>query len=839
MFLLNLAAAAPSSAGEALPVSPLVSASAAPPALAAPMPELLARRLELLRRLKPDDWRAYVDERGFLTPEGAWLVDDDLARSTGKPPTNEALPRVRRVIDHLFAGGDLVVDARVRNEAAYDMTVASPKTGLSFSAGQLYVDGRHSLAAASPYANLTWGTDSRPDGGVDYRVKASLGRVDLRSRYFSDDSPPGVDSVLQLGRQLGVPQDQLDPISRSVTDGDPYQTHGIFVSSLLAELGRAYRLVGPIDASWTVGGLVKTMWAAPNAAFDETLGLRARLRNGLSAGLFGGVAQNVSPVGNRILQEALDGAVKTGFFIENDPHVSTSFWGKVPGASDLDFSASTTHRWTAQTQVNEGESTLTTKFKNRPLSLKGAYSRESGPNIGFDREKVRPEIAYDFADGAQGYLAYQRDRIRYGNAKVDSDSFLAGVKIAFGPHQTLAADQSLGGRYSDRSPRDPRFQEQLAQIRSDLLSEVDALGQVNQAYQNLRSDSNDAAQRENRLNQLSLALSRLSPIQAGALVDQLDLTPEQKTELANVWLKTVSPSSPYYARLSDLLAADQKDAQNRALAKVDDWSNYFSAHEGEIRRVLDLLTDGRILEAAVIATARAELIAAGNVEVPILGDSFTLKIDAPAVLATAGILQSRLSPPTPLQPGQADVWLMRAAGKQLGLSGTPTSQQVAAALLDRADQQIKQQLAQNMEPLMNRLGDPGSSQALASQVLASVPPDVAGLLTRSYGPDLTGLIPPDLSGQPLKDFLNNQLPERIAAFLEKRYGARLAADIARAVSWAGDLYSREVNETLIQLLLASEELDRLSVDHGEKINVLDRRMTLRSFEELDARDGSR
>ena len=834
MLLLSLASAAPAGAGQ-------------PPAPAATEPALLERRLELLRLLKPDDWRLYVDERGALTPEGARLVDDYLAASAVKPAADQGLPRARRAIDRLFAGGfaekskgsddGLIVDARLRNETVYDMTVASPKTGLAFSAGQLYVDDRHPLAAASPYANLTWGTDSRPDDGVDYRVKASLGRVGLRSRYFSDGPPPGVDSALQLGRELGVAQDQLDPISRSAADGDRYQTHGIFVSSLLAELGRAQRLAGPVDASWTLGGLVKTLWAAPNAAFDETLGLRARLRDGLSAGLFGGVAQNVSPVGDRILQEALDGPVKTGVFLESAPHVGTALWGKVPGASGLDFSASTTHRWTAQTQVNEGESTLTAKVKDRPLSLKIAYSRESGPNIGFDREKASPEIAYGFADGAQGSLSYQRDHIRYGNVQVDSDSFLAGVRIAFGPHH-LAVDQSLSGRYSDHSPRDPRFREQLAQIRGDLLSELDAWSRVNQAYQNLRSDSDDA-QRESRLNELSLALSRLSLVQADALVGQLDLTPEQKAELGNVWLKTVSPSNPYYARLSSLLTADQKAAQDRALAKIDDWSQYYSAHEGEIRRVLGLLTDERILEAAMIATARAKLIAAGNVAVPILGDSFTLTIDAPAVLATAGILHSRLSPPIPLQPGQADAWLMRAAGKQLGLSGTPTSQQVAAALLDRADQQIKQQLERDIEPLLKRIGDPASSQALASEVLSSVPPDVAALLTRSYGPDLAGLIPPGLSGQPLKEFVDNQLPERIAALLERRYGARLAADIARAVSWAGDLYSREVNATLIQLLLASEELDRLSVDRGEKIDVLDRRMTLRSFDALDARGGSR
>jgi len=40
--------------------------------------------------------------------------------------------------------------------------------------------------------------------------------------------------------------------------------------------------------------------------------------------------------------------------------------------------------------------------------------------------------------------------------------------------------------------------------------------------------------------------------------------------------------------------------------------------------------------------------------------------------------------------------------------------------------------------------------------------------------------------------------------------------------------------TLIQLMLASEELDRLTVDHGAKIDDLDLRTAMRSFDELDA-----
>ncbi len=718
-LLLNFAvAAAPARAGEPIAVPLPVSDVAAPPALAL-TPELLARwgfdvektmalapdkraelqkqltlleigrvrRLELLRRIKPDDWRSYVDDRELLTPDGIKLVDDYLARmgdkpmlvpastkdferSDGKPLTAEDMANARKILDRMFEGvsdkggknmsGDWVVDAHVRNETVYDMTVSSPKTGLSLQMGQLYVDDQHPLAESSPYANLTWGKDSKPDSWVDYRFKASLGYVDLRSRYFSNDSNSGVNSALALGQQLGVPQSSLNTISKYATYDDPYQSHGIIVTSLLSELGRAYHLAGPVDLSWTVGGLIKTMWVAPNAAFDETLGLRVKMKNGMSLGFFGGVAQNVSPVGNDLLQEAMNtGTIKPGLYLENDPHVSAALWGKVPGASDLSFSVTATQRWTAETQVREGEASLMTTFMRHPLTVKAGYSRETGDGIGFDREKGRAEIDYGFADNAQAFIAYQRDHVRYGNAQVDSDSVLAGFKIEFGSHATLTVDQLMGGQYKDDSPLKLHFQEQLSQIQRDLTAGVDAVDSINQVYQTQRPDLSPAAL-EGALNQLSLALSRLNVNQAEALIGQLGLTPAQQAALGNLWLKTVSPSSPYYQQISAFLAPGGQFAQatGQPLGKVDNWSNYFSQHEGQIRQLIGLLTDEKFWDGAVIAAAREQMLLAmkqfGKVNVPILGENFTLKIDAPALLAAANILQSRLSPVAPAQPGQVD-----------------------------------------------------------------------------------------------------------------------------------------------------------------------------------------
>ncbi len=837
------------------------------------------RKLELLKKLRPKDWATFVTDQQLITPEGLKLIDDYLAtlkdkpmlvpaqvkefeRKDGKPLTAEDFARAQAIMDHLFDGvaahtgndmsGEVVVDAHVRNETVYDMTVTNPRTGLSLSVGQLFVDDQHPNAEASPYANITWNKDSKPDSWADYRFKASLGYVDLRSRYFTDDSSVNgpVNQVLQLGQQLGVPQAQLNQASKYVTYDDPYQTHGIIVTSLLTELGRAYNLFGPVDLSWTVGGLVKTMWVAPNAAFDETLGLRVRLSDGMSLGFFGGVAQNASPVGTDIFQQGLASSnIKTGLYIENAPHVGVALWGKVPGVSDLHFSVSGTQRWNETTSVHEAEGSLMTTFYDHPLALRASISQETGTSIEYGRRKEQLELDYHLSEKAQAYLAFQRDHVMYGNATVDSKSMLAGFKIDFGGSgSSLTVDQLMGGKYKDDSPQKAQFQQTLTQINRDLTAAVDIVNKANQAYDGIRPGINPQ-QVENQLNALSLSLSRLDPATAGQLIDQLGklgLSPTQQTALSNIWLKTVPPNVAYYqnllAQLQTGLAKNGPGAvqqANAALAKVDNWSNWFAAHQGDIRSMIGLLTNEQVWDAAVISAARAQLITAmqqyGKVQVPILGHDITLQIDAPAIMAASNILNSRLSPLAPVTDAQADAFLMRQAGRSLGLEGTNfTSAQISNGLFGLADTQIKQQLTQALAPVMAQVGSETPAQ-LASKVLAALPPNIAAAAQQQYGANLSGLIPANLSNQQLKT-LAGQLPDQITTMLEKKYGAQLAGGISQAVSWAGDLLARQVNMTMIQLMLASEELNRLTVDHGQKIDNLDLRMAMRSFDMLDARE---
>lgn len=943
------------------------------------------RRLELLKKLRPDDWRTFVDANELLTPDGMKLVDvylaklgdkpmlvpaqvSDLTRKDGKPLSPEDRARLTLALDKLFdgvadhkdadsLGHEIIVDARVRNETLYSMTLTNPRTGLAVEVGQLYVDGRHPQAANSQYVNLMGAWESKPDSWVDYRFKAQLGYVDLRARYFADGQDPRVGRMLELGQSLGVPQAQIDQAARYITYDDPYKAHGLIVTSLLSEIGRAYNLYGPLDLVWTAGNLTKIAWLAPNTAFDETLGLRVRLNKDLSLGFFGGAVENISPVGNNLLQEAMrTETIKPGFNMEVAPHASAALWGKVPGVSDLSFSIRGTERMNQTTNVHEGEVALMTTFQDHPLALRGIYSLEQGKGIEYRDEKLGAQLDYQLSDRIQAYLSYDRRHVKYGNANVDSDAFMIGIEMTLGGGNSAAAgsvavEHLFGGEYRGRAdPMRPYLQETLTKVNRDIVAGLNVADRASALYQRLRPDLGQA-QLEGDLNALSLALQRLDPSTAGQLIDQLgraNLSDAQKQFLSNAWLRTVSQGSSYYndirgrlaqslggdnveselfwrqsqaaARLQQALGVTLSPAQQgqlgdflsrvsqaardagtltpdqirriddqglallgpmnqrltqierqqltnlitqqardlgaylqahkgelaggaeRILKKIDDVNAYYQQHKAEIRELAALLTNEQVWDAVIIQAGRAQLIEAMakigkvNIKIPAIGD-VDIQIDAPAILAASNILQSRLSPLAPARASDVDRFLLREGAKSLGMDPNSTDQQFIAGLFGTANDQLKQQLSSRLGPLLdNGRYDPA---ALSQKILAAVPPQAAQYLQQQYGVDLKGLLTPNMTRDQLKTLLTTTLPDKLTDFLNRQYGPQLAQGLAAATSWAGELLSRQINMTLIQMMLASEELNRLSVDHGRKINDLDLRFAMRSFDMLDARERPR
>lgn len=81
----------------------------------------------------------------------------------------------------------------------------------------------------------------------------------------------------------------------------------------------------------------------------------------------------------------------------------------------------------------------------------------------------------------------------------------------------------------------------------------------------------------------------------------------------------------------------------------------------------------------------------------------------------------------------------------------------------------------------------------------------------------------------------DKLPPDIAEALKKTYGGDLADLLKGAVDWPSGVLRREINRMVLQVMLAAEALNELSVDQGEKIADLNVRGLMDSFGRLDAR----
>jgi len=830
------------------------------------------RRLELLRIAVPKTWEQYVTTKLRLTEEGRRLVDAyEAERKPSAPvslpsslidagvpaPTAEDMARAQASLGRLFDGGagrqdpvpagsDYLMNVHVSRDSLYGVTATNPKTGLTVELGQLGANNQDQILAPSWFGNITKRVESDPQSWIDYRVHGSIGYVGLTSRMFGDTpADTGLDRMSSLGQNLGLPTSGIDSLKTYTDYDDSYQSHGILVTSLLSQVGRAYHLFGPVDAAWTLGNLTKTMYVAPNTAFDETVGLRARLgKEGPYLGLFGGSTQNVSPIGNDIMGEYInDGKIKGGLSVETAPHASAAFWGKAPGMSDVTMSVSGGARWNQDTTVHEGEVAILSTFFNRPIAVKASYSQEKGPAIEFDRKKTRAEIDYQITPNAQAYLAYERDKIQYGNAELDSKAVLGGVNMTLGGNPSLTIDQALKTGYAENSPMGASMKETLDKINRNLVNALQAADKANEAYNDIRSGI-DPAQLESRLNALSLALSRLDVEATAQLLNELaklPLSDAQKSYLSQLILRTLSPDNPSYETVKNALASAWGRDADRILKTLDNASAYLTAHRDEISELIGMMTDEGFWDTIVVRAGRAALLDAlkrnGDVKIPVMGRDISIKIDAPAILAAANILQSRLSPVKPVKAGDVDAWLLREAARSLGMDPAGVSEEaIMQRIFDMASESIKKALAEKLAATLDSQLSHYDPAALAAQILAAIPPECADALKQRYGNDLSGLLPPAGSTTAqIRDFILNRLPDQLIDFLRTRFGSDITKGLSQLTAWAGDLLRRELNMMMIQLLLASEQLDRLTVDHGKKVGDLNVRMAMSSFDKLDER----
>ncbi|UPT74660.1 MAG: hypothetical protein M0D55_02740 [Elusimicrobiota bacterium] len=216
---------------------------------------------------------------------------------------------------------------------------------------------------------------------------------------------------------------------------------------------------------------------------------------------------------------------------------------------------------------------------------------------------------------------------------------------------------------------------------------------------------------------------------------------------------------------------------------------------------------------------------------------------APVLIAAAGALNSRLSPLAPVRAGEAEPWLLRMAGDELGLPPGPvTSEMVAGRLIQMGQDRLMSELDSRLAPAIDRLVASGSYDRgqITSSIFGALPPTAAAALRARFGDNLEGLLPPaGATAEQMRAFLRDRLGAELSRALGDEFRGAAARAVAEMTSWAADLIRREMNLATIHLMLAAEELDRLTVDRGRKASDIGVEMMSRSFRMLDERKRGR
>lgn len=745
--------------------------------------------------------------------------------------------------------GALAVDLRRRMEVVngqlrrFDASYVH--WGTTLEAGYLGLDSsRNGLMALSPYLNLRQEFESRPRSWVDYRLRFAAGVADLAGTYLGG-APPEDPELAALASRLGALAGK-DGISAADARGllayaqysDPLRTTRIALASVLAQVGRAYGLYGPLDLGWTLSGLVKLAHLFPNAALDASAGPRLDLGKDRGIGLYGGVTHNLSPLGNRLLQDLFGpGGTAGGVHGETAPHLTAAYAGSLPGWPELLADLKATRQWNADTVADQLRAALRTVMGGKPTEISAAVLAEKGPAIEFARTRACAELTCRFSDSVTGGLGYRRENIRYGDASVAGETVYSTVQLRFGPGDH-GADWEIrsGGKDALAAPPLKGF-ERVAAALNQALGEAFGVAESAQLLlETLRLTSlGDLGPTKTAAQDLSRRVHDMDPETRQALRDTLlsyDTTPAQRRFLDDLFS---GKSADQLAR--DLEQADGLEALRGKLAAVD--LKPVLGQLEEIRKLLALISSDGMMEKLAVRVGRNRLLDAldrTDQPVPQLHTRFRW---SPAVLFAAGaILSSRPSPVAPLSAADArdriEPWLWRGLAQNLGMQESATPEQVTAELLARLgrgiQEELRKRLGSRLEERFSRL----TPEEAAGELQRNLPASTLEKLRARYGRDLSGLLTPGRTG---KDVLDAALDGIVSDFLRDHLGPVADQGAAALASWLGQLIRRELNAMLIQVLLASEQLDQLSADRGRKSAELGVDMLQDSFGKLERRRG--
>lgn len=752
----------------------------------------------------------------------------------GRPAPPEQLPSFQSAAAGASASGGAAFDGASRDRSPLSVSLSlrdGKPNEVSVSAGdwnvavgQLGIGDRSPLLGESPYVNVRRVTRSPLDSAIDRRLELQAGVVDIRSRFFGDDSSnASLGRLNDMARRLGLPESALGPLSPRFMVDDPMRSELGVLAGVLAQFGRATSLPLPAgsplaaDVAWSATALLKASGYVPSAAANASAGVRVTLPSGHQGALIAGWTEEARPVGPGLLSSlARDTGAALDLHREGSPQATAVVSGPVPGTV-VDFELGASSRWASTVVEQKLQAGLSFDVAGKPVSARVSYKDEHGKSIEYGRNGLAVEATLTFAPGSSVYALCEKEQISYGGVNVSNDGCLTGVRWT--PHAavTVNADMLFGGR---DSISDAGSAEAAA-----LAASIGRLGAAGLEAADLISAKLDPWEG------LSAALDVVARLPASEVAAALQAVadsplPPQAKEVVAALLSRAASGVPS-ANADEIRRLIEKE-----FGTMPDLKKEYADRRGLAVEAVGLLSDPGFWDGAARSIVRSQIIAAATGVKLSLGPLGTLRVTPASTLLMASAARYTGSPLSPLTAQDADILFQRTALHELGRAvGAPEgagSRAVVDALIDRSRDAFAAELEARVIPHLSRHED---RVALAGEVLSRLPPDVAARLRERLGADL-GLS--GLDAGALERVLR-ALPEQAARELRAHAGPEAAKALDQALALAAQSVRREVNRAVLQLMLAAEEFDRLTVDRGLKPGDLGARMISESFKRLDER----
>jgi hypothetical protein len=528
--------------------------------------------------------------------------------------------------------------APTAGKGSFGYNLAQIKVDVPCGMDQAGVLSRGPLLAESPFLNLHQSFEI--DGPAEGSFKLQAGVVDLRARLFSDDAPqldPQVDAAVRdaasMAAAMGLIKDGPAAASYFSYSSD-IQSSLILVASALGQAGKSWRLAGPWDLGVVAGGLARFAGEFPNATLDQELVLRARVGDGFSIGLFGGVTEALGFVDPaRFWSESLaQEKAAVDVRLQAAPHLSAEAWGRLPWPAGGRFTLGGGEQVNPNTFVTDAHASATIPIRRGTLTVAGRFENETGGPAEFNRTKGAAEIAYSPASWIGMYTGLGIDDAALGDARMQNQSFMTGVRGSVpepgGPGVSL--DFMTG---ADKLQVDPS-------AKLVIFDTAIGLAKVLGAFQSFRETPNEATWKG-----LRSAYGHLDP----ALKKDVD--------------DVVQSQSPGLPSVSDILSIDPlpQSLASNVLGQLQGDLRDFQSQTGinlaalspaQFAELASLLGNQEIYERALVRLARhviQEQLASKPVD--LLGASVTM--NAPLILALANVYGLGLEPPPAMTAQEA------------------------------------------------------------------------------------------------------------------------------------------------------------------------------------------